>query len=185
MQALPRSGALAELLPCDRSAGARTLGFASRSPSSRVGGIRPTLFNRSPASFVIMSEPPDATSGFDFDEWRRLHSADPQAFEQRRVAAIESVIAQAPTAIRPRLRGVQFRLDLERSRAGSDLAACLKTHAMMWESLARLRDTLARLSTVTVPIDGRNLAPAAPTRTRSATVIPFRQRRRNDDNERT
>jgi hypothetical protein len=72
-----------------------------------------------------------------------------------------------------RLRGVQFRVDMERSRAGSDLAACLKAHSMMWDSLVRLREALSELSALQK--GGMLRLPArAPAAVRTATVIPFR-----------
>jgi hypothetical protein len=111
---------------------------------------------------------------YAFEDWRRLHETDPVAFEARRKEALESVIESAPACLQPRLRGLQFRVDMERARAGSDLAACLKAQSMMWDSLHKLRDALAELSNVQ-----RSGALGAVARKqvelRMATVIPFRQ----------
>jgi hypothetical protein len=111
---------------------------------------------------------------YAFEDWRWLHETDPVAFEARRKEALESVIESAPASLQPRLRGLQFLVDMERARAGSDLAACLKAQSMMWDSLHRLRDALAELSGVQ-----RYGAPGAVARKqfepRRATVIPFRQ----------
>jgi hypothetical protein len=118
-----------------------------------------------------MSDPTGKPDDFDFEDWRRLHASDPGAFEQRRSAALESVISGAPEHLQKRLRGVQFRLDLERSRAGSDLAACLKAHTLMWDSLTRLREALEQLSVSAKPAQAvsAGAAPSAPT----AKVIAF------------
>jgi hypothetical protein len=110
---------------------------------------------------------------YAFEDWQRLHETDPDAFELRRKEALEAVILSAPEDMQQRLRGVQFRVDMERSRAGSDLAACLKAHSMMWDSLVRLRDALSELSDLQK--DGMLGAVArTPAPVRTATVIPFR-----------
>jgi hypothetical protein len=121
-----------------------------------------------------MSDPtPRKPQDFVFEDWQRLHETDPDAFELRRKEALDAVIEAAPADMQQRLRGVQFRVDMERSRAGSDLAACLKAHSMMWDSLVRLRDALAELSELQK--DGVLGAVArAPAEVRTATVIPFR-----------
>ena len=107
------------------------------------------------------------------EDWQRLHETDPESFELRRKEALEAVIASAPADMQQRLRGVQFRVDMERARAGSDLAACLKAHSMMWDSLVRLRDALSELSDLQ---KGGILGAVArtPAAIRNATVIPFR-----------
>ncbi len=108
-----------------------------------------------------------------FEDWQRLHETDPAAFELRRKEALEALIQSAPVDMQPRLSGLQFRVDMERSRAGSDLSACLKAQSMMWDSLIRLRDVLSELSGIQK--DGM-LGAVAHTRAevRKATVIPFR-----------
>jgi hypothetical protein len=110
---------------------------------------------------------------FDFEEWSQLYASDPEAFERKRAAALEAVIAGAPAETQKRLRGVQFTLDMERSRAGSDLAACLKAHTMMWDSLTRLRDALARLSTAESSGGQSGVLAAIDAPVRSATILAF------------
>jgi len=119
--------------------------------------------------------PQPLQQNFDFEEWRQLYATDPEAFERRRAAALAAVIESAPERMQQRLRGVQFRLDMERSLARSDLAACLKAHSMMWDSLVRLRDALAKLSEIR---PGETLVPAREAAAgkespRTATVLPF------------
>jgi hypothetical protein len=72
---------------------------------------------------------------FDFDEWAALAQSDPQAFESRRLALIEDYLGQFPSPEQRRLRGLQFRIDMERRRARTPMAACLRLSAMMWDSL--------------------------------------------------
>ena len=126
------------------------------------------------ADNLPMSDPSNRKpEDYAFEDWRHLHETDPDAFELRRKEALESVIQSAPPDMQARLRGLQFRVDMERARAGSDLAACLKAQSMMWDSLTRLRDALSELSSIqkdgTLGAVARGRAEA-----RKATVIPFR-----------
>jgi len=120
-----------------------------------------------------MAEPISPSKDFDFEQWRQLHAADPHAFERRRAAAIEAAISTAPAGMQARLRGVQFRMDMERARAGSDLSACLKAHTMMWDSLIRLRDALARLSAIDSAPGGQSSLLSEKSPPPTAQVIAF------------
>lgn len=77
----------------------------------------------------------DINAIIDFDEWATLARTDPGAFEARRLALIEAFLSQFPNADQRRLRGLQFRIDMERRRARTPMAACLKISSMMWDSL--------------------------------------------------
>lgn len=110
---------------------------------------------------------------FDFDEWAALARTDPQAFEARRLALIEKYLCQFPSPEQQRLRGLQFRIDMERRRARTPMAACLRLSAMMWESLLGyhgLRHALNALFLQTT--DSASSRPQ--TGTPSGRVIPFR-----------
>ncbi|HHM06196.1 MAG TPA: DUF3135 domain-containing protein [Gammaproteobacteria bacterium] len=72
---------------------------------------------------------------FDFDGWARLARTDPEAFEQQREKVLRAVINEAPPHMRRRLAGVQWRVDMERRRSNSPLAACVRTFTMMWDSV--------------------------------------------------
>ncbi len=72
---------------------------------------------------------------FEFDEWLGIARRDPDAFEKMRRSAIDSVISQAPPANQQRLRCLQWRIDQERRRARTPLAACIRISQMMWESV--------------------------------------------------
>jgi hypothetical protein len=84
---------------------------------------------------------------FDFEEMVELARHQPELFEQKRTEMIESLIQQAPERLHQRLRGLQFRVDMERRRARHPMAACIRTYAMMWESFSRLQVNLQHLST--------------------------------------
>jgi hypothetical protein len=71
---------------------------------------------------------------FDFDAWAALAQNDPAAFELRRQQAIEALIQAASPAHQRRLRGLQFRIDMERMRSKSPMAACLRLYQMTMDS---------------------------------------------------
>lgn len=108
----------------------------------------------------------------DFDHWSDLASSDPAAFEARRNQLIEDVIRRAPAHRQQRLRGLQWRLDLVRSRSQTPLAACIRISEMMWEAVigeGGLRDTLECVA------DPAKL----PSRRPRAQVVPLRNARRD------
>jgi len=113
---------------------------------------------------------------FDFDEWAALARTDPQAFEARRVALIEDYLGQFPNPEQQRLRGLQFRIDMERRRARTPMAGCLRLSAMMWDSLLgdqglkHALDALRRQTTDSAPPRQCGLRPGG-------RVIPFRSPR--------
>ena len=72
---------------------------------------------------------------FDFDAWRELAALDPDGFEVRRQHLIESVIQASDGSSQARLRGLQFRMDMERRRSSNPMAACLRISNMMWDAL--------------------------------------------------
>jgi len=113
---------------------------------------------------------------FDFDEWSLLAKTDPSAFEARRLALIEDYLGQFPLPEQRRLRGLQFRIDMERRRAHTPMAACLKLSAMMWDSLLGsqgLKVALDRLLTAESP--NRPTRSARHRHTTPARILPFRK----------
>ncbi len=72
---------------------------------------------------------------FNFDEWVDLARDDVNAFEQRRMACIEAMIARVSEPNQSRLRCLQWRIEMERQRTRTPLQACLRLSAMMWDSL--------------------------------------------------
>lgn len=72
----------------------------------------------------------------DYDDWGQLAKSDPEAFEERRRAVIETFLAGLPQPRQDRLRRLQWRLDMERKRAANPTAAYVKLYQMMWESFA-------------------------------------------------
>jgi hypothetical protein len=105
-----------------------------------------------------------------FDELMDLARNRPEEFERLRMALCEAAINQASEKIRPRLRGLQFRIDMERRRCHNPLASCIKISAMMHESLVRLSRLLnGEQEYLTNPLKGTK-------RPSSAFVIPLHGR---------
>ena len=78
-----------------------------------------------------------------FDVLVDMARNDPQKLENLRLRLTRSVIEGAATEQkRKRLEGLQFRVDLERKRARSPLAAAIKISEMMCHSLADLHRSM-------------------------------------------
>lgn len=74
-------------------------------------------------------------AGFDFDYWANLAKRDPEGFEVLRTQYLQDAIARSSPRHHRRLKGLQFQLDLERRRAKTPMAACLKFSELMMNSL--------------------------------------------------
>jgi hypothetical protein len=72
---------------------------------------------------------------FDFEEWQKLAESDPEAFELRRQQEIESLITSVPSNRQQRLRGLQWRVDMERQKTRDPLLGCQKVFNLMWKSV--------------------------------------------------
>ena len=77
---------------------------------------------------------------FDFDVWAMLAKTAPDDFEQRRRAVVESQISSSDNV--RRLRGLQWRIDIERERAHTPLKSCLRLSIMMWDAFVDLNNAL-------------------------------------------
>lgn len=74
---------------------------------------------------------------FDFDEWAGLARDNPELFEARRQAVIEGFIQKAAPAHRARLRGLQFRIDMERRRSRTPMGACIRLYQLTLDAFYR------------------------------------------------
>lgn len=112
-----------------------------------------------------------------FDELMQLAKTDPEGLEALRTRLVEELIASAPANYQRRLRGLQFRIDMERLRAHSPMAACIRISNMMHESLDRLRDALNQARAVASgQFDGVLEAFTEEEAPKRAMVIPFPNR---------
>lgn len=63
---------------------------------------------------------------------------DPEAYEALRHQLIDNFIDCAPTRIRPRLQGIQFRVEAVRRLSRSALGSTTKISKLMWDSFLDL-----------------------------------------------
>ena len=116
---------------------------------------------------------------FRFELWATLASHDPEAFERQRARVIQNAIGRANPELRHRLRGLQFRIDMERERAGTPLASCIRLSEIMWDNFYGEFMTAvcqAKDASASSPSSPEPVSP--PT---AAKVIPFRPRRDSQD----
>ena len=78
----------------------------------------------------------------DPDELHRLAEQQPEALEALRQHMVQQLIDQSPQRLKHRLQGLQFRIDMERQRCKTPMAACLKLSGMMHDSLGDLQSAL-------------------------------------------
>jgi hypothetical protein len=104
---------------------------------------------------------------FDFDAWAALAQNDPAEFELRRQQAIEALIQSASPTHQRRLRGLQFRIDMERARCRSPMAACIRLYQMTIDSF--YNDLLPQLNGQTVTNKKTDVPASLP----KATVLSF------------
>jgi hypothetical protein len=101
-----------------------------------------------------------------FDVLVDMARNDPQGLETLRRSLTDAVIAAASNEdTRRRLQGLQFRVDMERRRAATPLAATIRISEMMCRSLADLHRSL-----VEPAVDDPEPAPPR----RSAPVVRLR-----------
>lgn len=106
---------------------------------------------------------------------------DPQGYESLRSKLIKELIDGAPERMRPRLRGMQFRIDCERQLSKSTLGLTMRIYNLMWESFLELNDNLQDFisaeakSSFTTP-DSKLAESPFPKQEQCAQVIEFRPR---------
>lgn len=110
-----------------------------------------------------------APQRFDFDAWASLARDDPEAFEARRRGLIDQLIERAQPRQRRRLLGLQFRIDMERRRSRTPMAACVRIQELMWESFAGPDGLCDRVLGLRGHAPGRPVGGKRPT----ASVIAF------------
>ncbi len=111
---------------------------------------------------------------FDFEDWASLAQSDPEAFEAKRQAAIAKLIESAPEELRQRLRGFQWRIDMERQRSANPLQACIRISNMMWDLIYADRGFLWSLQAMSDPQSLFNVVPAE---SGSAEIISLKPER--------
>src|SRR3990167_262717 len=106
----------------------------------------------------------------EFDQLREMAQKDPEGLERLRVQLCDQLIQSAPEAYRRKLRGLQFRVDMERRRAKTPMAACIAISGMMHDSFDRLRQVLNEAVSNAASTTGSKADAAT-----AAKVLPFRR----------
>src|SRR5674476_1170702 len=96
--------------------------------------------NSKPTLSLLNAFKVELMDNFDFDFWAMLARTAPDDFEQRRRAVIESQISSSDNV--RRLRGLQWRIDIERIRAHTPLKSCLRLSTLMWDAFVDLNNSL-------------------------------------------
>lgn len=111
----------------------------------------------------------------DFDQLKEMAEHDPEQLEALRVQLCEQVIQGAPEKYRRKLRGLQFRLDMERRRAKSPMAACIAISGMMHDSFDRLRMALNEATGLSAQAGYPTPRAATEETASEGKVLPFRR----------
>ncbi len=75
------------------------------------------------------------TTSFNFDEWMQLAKDNPEAFEKKRLEAIQDVISISKDDSQKRLQGLQWQIDQMHNSSKTPMAACINISRMMWENV--------------------------------------------------
>ena len=90
----------------------------------------------------------NATTSFDFEYWQKLAKSDPELFEEKRLAVVNNVIADAPLESQQRLHQLQWRIDMERRRSKNPTDSCVRIYNMMWKQVYAKDGLLDALETL-------------------------------------
>lgn len=118
----------------------------------------------------------------DHDFLSKLVRDDPKGYERLRRELIANLIDAAPERLKPRLRGMQFRIDSQHELSRSPLGLTISIYNDMWETFLKLNDSLHGFnrseSEAHPALSSRPIAPSK----HHSQVLEFRRRpkARND-----
>lgn len=109
------------------------------------------------------------------DVLSQLARNDPAAYEAWRCEVIEDFINNAPEKIKPRLRGLQWRVECVRQQSKTALGSAVRLNDLMWKSFLSLNDHWHDLANMAAKRAEPHLAMPSgkPEVTRSAQIIEF------------
>lgn len=128
---------------------------------------------------------------FEFNEWKDLYVADPAAFEEKRIDALQGYIDSVEEKGRKALEQTLFRIEMTRRRSKSPLQSAIEASRLMWESFDKLKDSLEELQSAaqhyedeakdsrrsnsnTLTLVGASIAQDEPTTVEPTPQQPFR-----------
>ena len=106
----------------------------------------------------------------DFDTMMAMHRDNPEELERLRAELTGEVLKQAPDEIKRRLKGLQFRINMELRKAKTPQARCIKMSSMMHDAFSELNHRLNHFG------DDQDEEP-----TRPAQIIKFRPRQKIEE----
>jgi hypothetical protein len=77
-----------------------------------------------------------------FDTLMELAQEDPEAFDKLKAEAVEQTIRESEESSQRRLRGLQWQVDIELTKAKTPMEGCVKVSEMMHEKLWELQVAL-------------------------------------------
>ena len=77
-----------------------------------------------------------------FDELKVMAEERPEDLEQLRAKMTEELLEGVPEERRRRLKGLDFRISMERQRAKNPMQACIRISQMMMDSAMEMRDSI-------------------------------------------
>ena len=77
-----------------------------------------------------------------FDVLMELAQNDPEKLEEIRQKLSEEIFADATPHLRPKLEGLNFRINMERQRSKNAMQSCLRISALMHDSFEKMRQEL-------------------------------------------
>jgi len=80
---------------------------------------------------------------FDFEKMMVLARDNPEEFERQRIMLLDGLIQSRPDI--KWANAFQSHIDMERIKAKTPLACCLRLYSMMWESFLNLDEQMQRL----------------------------------------
>lgn len=114
----------------------------------------------------------------DHEFLSKLARDDPKGYESLRRELIANVIDAAPEALKPRLRGMQFRIDCQHESSRSPLGLTVSIYKDMWEAFLKLNDSLQDFSRPEsrASSTGESTAMASSSAKHPSQVLEFRRR---------
>lgn len=118
---------------------------------------------------------PQAVELPSYDVLAQLARNDPVAYEAWRCEVIEDFIDNAPEKIKPRLRGLQWRVECVRQQSKTALGSAVRLNDLMWKSFLNLNEHWRDLANMAAERAELHLAVPSgkPEAARSAQIIEF------------
>lgn len=109
------------------------------------------------------------------EELSKLARDDPPAYEALRREIIEDFIDNAPDKLKPRLQGLQFRIDSLRRLSRSALGSTIRIYDLMWKSFVTMNYQWQEFLHLEEPLTGpRSTEGNRGLPERSARILQFR-----------